>query len=513
MCLFAAMFPYLPGQTKGLRQIDQNDLRAYMNFLASDELQGREAGTAANNIASVFLESNLRRMGIEPPYGNGSYLQHFNLKSTRIIKTSLKFSDAGGGRIFSTDSVVTLLGGYGIPETSGELVFAGYGYDNTGTDYNDTGDIDIKDKIVLVMTRNPAMADSSGVNAGYVFDEKTEAVKLLSLIMREPKAVLLVYDPKNSFSDPWESGLADYFNDTERTSLMEDQSEASLPGVYFITGMTADILLSPAGTSLKQFQEMIGSMKVPCSTAIPGIRVSIDAPAETREYTASNVIGMIEGSDPVLKNECIVYTAHFDHVGMASDSTIFNGADDNASGSAGLLEIAEAFRSLRKRPLRSVVFAWMNAEEKGLLGSEYYAGHPVIPTGRTILNINLDMIGRSITPADTGDYSGTPLDVTGPNEIQVYSGNVKSEFRKQMLRSAVKAGLSVLEMGEQMEFGSSDHQSFAEKGVPWLFFHTGIHADLHEPEDDASKIDFRKMEKAAKLAFLTGYRIANSGRK
>lgn len=515
LLLYFFLFAILdsPGQAEALRYIDQKDLRAYMNFLAGDEMQGREAGTNANNIASLYLESNLRKMGIKTPFENSRYLQEFDLKSKRILKTSLHASSCNDSDFFSTDSVITIMSGPDVPQVSGELVFAGYGYEDSKTGYSDLKDIDLKDRIVLIMTRNPVLVDTSAKGSNYVFDEMVEAMKLMSVFMREPKAVLMVYDPKNSFSDPWESGLAHYFGETEHVTLKDDQLQEAPAGIYFISENTADNLLSSTGSSLLQLQDKIDDKKTPCSSVIDGIKVTINILSEEREYTAFNVIGMIEGSDPVLKNECVIYTAHFDHSGITPEGEILNGADDNASGTAGLLEIAEAFLNLKKKPLRSVVFAWVNAEEKGLLGSGYYSEHPVIPMNKTILNINLDMIGRSITPADTGEFFGSRHNVTRTGEIQLFSDNLNEEFRKLVFRSAVETGVSVLDMGKNMEFGSSDHASLSAKGVPWMFFHSGIHADLHAPGDDIEKIDFGKMEKVSKLAFLTGYRIACTRRR
>ncbi len=515
LLLYFSLFVFLnsSGQAEALKYIDQEDLRAYMNFLAGDEMQGRETGTHTNTIASLYLESNLRKMGLKPPFKNDRYLQEFDLKSKRILKTSLHASSGNGASYFCTDSVITIMSGPDVPQVSGDLVFAGYGYEDSKTGYSDLKDMDLKDKIVLIMTRNPVLVDTSGRKSKYVFDEMVEAMKLMSVFMRGPKAVLMVYDPKNSFSDPWESGLAHYFGETEQASLKDDQVQEAPAGIYFISGKTADTLLSPTGSSLKQLQDKIDDEKTPRSSVIDGVRVTIDILSEDHEYTASNVVGMIEGSDPVLKNECVIYTAHFDHSGITPEGEILNGADDNASGTAGLLEIAEAFQNLKKKPLRSVVFAWVNAEEKGLLGSGYYADHPVIPMNKIILNINLDMIGRSITPADTGEFFGTSHNVTRTGEIQLYSDNLNEEFRKLVLRSAGETGVSVIDMGRNLEFGSSDHASLSAKGVPWLFFHSGIHADLHTPGDDVEKIDFGKMEKVSKLAFLTGYRIASTKRR
>lgn len=501
------------GQNRGLKHIGGSDLTAYMEFLASDELRGRETGTNENNIAALYIESNLRRMGLKAPFDNGSYLQRMEFVSKRILKTSLSLSAASGEPVFSTDSLLILFSGPDSIDLSGELVFAGYGFEDQKTGYSDLRDVDIRNRMVLVMTRNPAMVDSSGADNNYVLDEMSEGEKISSLIMRGPKAILMVYDPESSYSDPYESGLAGLFDDGATVSLRDYQMAESPSAMFFITKYAADRLISTSGLTLKELQERIDTGGTPHSSVIGGISVKVTVHSELKEFSGFNVIGLIEGSDPQLKDECIIYTAHFDHIGVNKEGEIMNGADDNASGTAGLMEVADAFSHLRKKPPRSVVFAWVNGEEKGLLGSGYYVMHPVKPIDKTIADINFDMIGRSITPADTGEFFGSRLNVTGTNEIQLYSDNLSEEFRKIVLRSAGETGVSILNMGKEMEFGSSDYASLSSKGVPWMFFHSGIHADLHAPGDDIEKIDFGKMEKVSKLAFLAGYRIASAKKK
>ncbi len=501
-------FSAVTAQKKEYKYIDKTDLKAYMNFLASDEMQGRETGTNANNSAALFIESNLMRLGFKPTY-DGRYLQKMEFISRNTLRSSLKATDINGNIIYSTDSLVTLISGSDSQTVAGDLLFAGYGYENSSTGYDDFKDIDLKGKIVLVMTRNPILVDSTGNRIDYVFDEMIEGIKLISLIKRGSKAVLIVYDPKSTFSDPYESGLAGLISSGSNISLKESKKPDIPASIFFITQKTADRLLSGSGTTLKQLQEEIDSGKKPRSYEVPGIMVSVQNQVVESEFTSYNIIGLMEGSDPVLKNECIVYTAHFDHAGINEKGEILNGADDNASGTSGLLEIAEAYSRLKKRPLRSVVFAWVNGEEKGLLGSEFYANHPLIPMEKTIININLDMIGRSITPADTGNFLGIELNITGPGEIQLFSENVNESDLKLVRISAKENGISIKEMGKDIPFGSSDHASLAEKGVPFLFFHSGIHTDLHAPGDDIDKIDFDKMQKVSRLAFATGYRIAN----
>jgi Zn-dependent M28 family amino/carboxypeptidase len=390
-------------------------------------------------------------------------------------------------------------------EYTGKLVFAGYGFADKDKGYNDLSGIDLKDKIVLMMTGKP----ESGISdRSEFFDESVEGLKIMSIVGGGAKAVLLVYDPASKFNDAYESGLANMVSSDAVT--FKDTNQFSLPAqILFITRNAADALLKKTGSSLKQMREKIILTGKPASAEVQDITVTISTSIEKSEFSGSNVIGIVEGSDPVLKKECIIYTAHFDHTGIGEIGEINNGADDDASGSMALLEVAEAFTRLKKKPLRTVVFAWMNGEEKGLLGSEYYTDHPLVPLENTVSDINLDMVGRSKMTADTGKLYGFEMNVTQPRELIVYTAHESSELLNIMYASANESGLTIKDMGRDIPAGSSDHVPFREKGIPALCFHSGIHADLHGPGDDVNKIDFDKMERSSKLAFLIGYKVAN----
>lgn len=326
--------------------------------------------------------------------------------------------------------------------------------------------------------------------------------------MAGPKAVLLVYDPKNEFKDAYASGLAGMIPSNSVAPASQQRREMPFL-LAFITQNTADQLLKSTGKNLAQMQEEIKREGNPVSAEIPGITTSIKIPVRTRDFFASNVIGIVEGSDPVLRNECVIYTAHFDHVGKNSKGEVNNGADDDASGSMALLEVAEAFTKLKKKPLRTVIFAWVNGEEKGLLGSQYYANNPVIPMEKTLVDLNLDMVGRSKLPSDTGKFAGYDLDVTQPGELMIYTAHESSELMNLLNSAARESGIRLIDKGKEMGFGGSDHESFWAKDVPAIFFHSGIHGDLHNPGDDVERIDFDKMEKVSNMVFLLGYRVAN----
>lgn len=503
---FPLFFPLLlSAQKEGLNAIKTDNLKAYMTFFASDEMKGRETATDANDAAALFIKSNLIRLGLKGIPGNGSYYQDIPLQRSEIKN---KLTVNGGNISFSTDSVIVLAPSAN-PEVSGKIVFAGYGFEDEKTGYSDIRDIDLKDKIVLVMTGTPGK-NKDPKESSTVFNNKLEAPKLNRMFGKGPKAIFLVYNPASKYGDPYRSGMVDMIGGA-RTLSFEGKKSNTLPiQMGFITQFTANRLLSVSGHNLKQLQDSIDETGKPFSFEIENLTATAISAVSQTQIKARNVIGIVEGSDPLLRNECVIYTAHFDHTGMNGKGQAFNGADDNASGSMTLLEVANAFMNLKKKPGRTIVFAWVNGEEKGLMGSRYYADNPIIPLKNTLLDINLDMVGRSRMPSDTGKLFGYNLTVTLPGEIEVYPslGN-SSGIDKMLAESAGKAGIKIIDKGKDLQFGGSDHESFINKGVPAIMFHSGIHADLHTINDDLEKIDFDKMEKTAKMVFLLGYKVAN----
>jgi hypothetical protein len=491
-------------QKEGLKAINQENLRSYMTFFASDEMKGRETGTDANDAAALFIKSNLMRLNVRPATGMMDYYQEIPFQATSLRTV---FTLNAAGEKFSTDSVI-LFAQPAIPEISGEVVFAGYAYQDEKSGYSDLKDVDMKDKIVLFMTGVPGPKDPAE-NAA-VFNNK-EQQKFLPLFQKGPKAIFIVYNPSSPFTDPYKSGLADMVGSSivEFEGTMGKSAPTTPVHIGFITKGTADMMLKYSGSDLKQLQQKIDATQKPSSFTVEGVSLNVQTVMKKDHFKGRNVIGFIEGSDPVLKNECVVYTAHFDHTGTGKKGEVYNGADDDASGSMVLLEVANAFMNLKKRPLRSALFVWVNAEEKGLLGSKYYTENPVIPLKNTLLDINLDMVGRSKLPSDTGKVFGYDLTVTMPGELQVYTAHESSDVTRMLAASASDAGIKIIDKGKDLEFGGSDHESFWNKGVPAIFLHSGIHADLHRTGDDVDKIDFDKMEKTAKLVFLLGYRIQN----
>jgi Zn-dependent M28 family amino/carboxypeptidase len=227
------------------------------------------------------------------------------------------------------------------------------------------------------------------------------------------------------------------------------------------------------------------------------------------ELTLNNVAAYIEGSDPVLKNEYVIFSGHADHIG-GSGIKINAGADDNASGCAALLSMAKAFQSLEKKPLRSILFLWVSGEEIGLYGSQSYVNNPLVPLEKTVCDLNMDMIGRVKGVADTA--ADNP--VTGSKEVFVITDNQSKELIN--IANEVDNG-TVLDLDYSLSgrnhplqlFARSDHYNFARKDIPVLFFTTGEHTDYHTPGDVIEKIDFKKMELITRTMFQIGHIVAD----
>jgi Zn-dependent M28 family amino/carboxypeptidase len=229
---------------------------------------------------------------------------------------------------------------------------------------------------------------------------------------------------------------------------------------------------------------------------------------EGEPVDAKNVIGIVEGSHPELKQECVVFMAHYDHLGVNEDGDVYNGADDNGSGTVTLMEVAEAFSSLKEKPKRSIVFLWVTAEEIGLFGSRFYTENPVVPLEKTVTCINIDMDGRVYEPRDSV-WKRSPKMVKDFDGLFTLSNQIWPELNEISNANCEKLGLIPDNSLPEHFLRSSDHYHFHNNNVPILNFATGYHADYHKVGDEVSKINFEKIKRVSDLCFLVGLEIAN----
>ena len=510
-------------QKQGLKSITIEELETHLTYLASDELEGRASGEPGLDLAAKYLAEQASRIGLEPIDENRDYFQEYTLvKKVQDQSTSSISITRKNGSISEVRKPLFCLNAESDTiDLSGELVFAGYGIYSAKDNYNSFENIDLKDKIVLVMSRGPMDHDNdtSLLQNRDWNDLSTWRYKLNGLAMRMPKAIVMVMDPRSGYEsiDQYASGMIRYLTQSSTVKELGNQRRSMMPGIaakiLFIHREAADEMLKGSGKTLIELQDNIDSSLKPNSFVFPDTRVNIYTRYNIEEKPIPNVAGLIEGSDPEMREEVIVFTAHFDHLGKNVRGEIYNGADDNASGTAALIEIGEAFVKQQKDLKRSILILWFSGEEIGLFGSKFYADHPLIPLDQTVANVNLDMIGTVRTSRDTGFIYREKVSVMGMDSISVIGGHQSAELLDIHNKSTKKMGMaSDFSMNSPDHpyryYYRSDHYNFAKNDIPVLFYSTGIHVDYHKPSDNYERINFTKLEKVTELAFLVGFKLA-----
>ena len=494
------------GQKKETRSITENELKAHVEFLASDYMQGRDFGTSIPGleITAEYIKSECLKMGLKAPLLD--YTQQLELVSIKIDKekSKLKLKNKEGETIYSTSDICSFAGTEKSDTINGSIVFAGFGFHDTKTSYNDFEGIELTDKIVLVMTGKPELNAAESENKNLT---NLEMSKLGRIFLSGARAVIFIPNPLNT-DNTWFEMVKDFA--AQGSWHVKEMEQNRFAGGNIILGNVelADALLAEKVQTLKEIQQEINSSGNPNSFAVNNSSIEILFSKKKELVSGENIVGYVEGSDPVLKDECIVLTAHYDHVGVNGSGEINNGADDNASGTSALLEIAEAFSQMKKKPRRSIVFAWVTAEEKGLLGAEYYTMNPVFPIENTVANINLDMVGR-VAEMETTDFTNPERSLAGQNGIHIISGQQSSELLSISYDISNDLGLIPYDDLSNEFLSGSDHFSFYKKGIPVVAFTTGLHEDYHYPGDDVEKINYHKVKRIADLTFLVSYEIAN----
>jgi len=282
-----------------------------------------------------------------------------------------------------------------------------------------------------------------------------------------------------------------------------------MPKVIFVHRSVADELLKGSGYTLEELQNKIDTSLKPQSFELKDKKIMFTEKVKNEDIKLNNIAACIEGSDPELKKEYVIFSCHVDHIGESAKG-INAGADDNASGCAAVLSLAKAFQSLNKKPLRSAIFLWVSGEEIGLFGSKSYVDNPLVPLENTLIDLNMDMIGRVKGVADTS--ADNPM--TGPTGVFVITGNQSSEL--MAIADEIDKG-TILDFDYSLSgrkhplqlFARSDHYNFVRHDIPVLFFTTGLHTDYHTPGDVIEKIDFKKLELITETVFQLGYAVAN----
>ena len=451
-------------------EITSKELKSHIYYLASDEMRGRFTGSKECLEAANYIQDQFESCGLKPLFDDG-YKQTFpfisgvefdgensvdlNINGKDI---SLKLSDDFTPAPF-TDNI----------SSESELVFVGYGLSVPSLNYDDYDSIDVKGKVVLALRFNPEYDNPHSEFDQYSsFRQKTTVAR-----EKGASAIIFINGPLPKVD---EDKLMDFKYD--------DASNVAGIGAVQIKRNFADQLFKSQGLDIEEYQKKISESKKPASFVFKNVKVKIKTGVKEVSKDSWNVAGYLEGNDPQLKNQYIVVGAHFDHLGMGEVGSLYrgkepqihNGADDNASGTAGVLELAEKFANEKNKLKRSIIFITFSGEELGLLGSEYFVNNTPIPLTEMNTMVNMDMIGR----------------LNDKDELIVY-GVATSPGWKDLLTSTNSYNFKLAFQDDG--YGPSDQSSFYGKKIPVLFFFTGTHPDYHRPTDDADKINYPGEEK------------------
>ena len=462
-----------------------------LHVLASDDYEGRETGKKGQKMAAEYIAGQFKAAGI-PPYKENTYYQQYplnlvlpgpaevsiNNKTYTANKDYYSFPGQNGQRL-SVESIV--FAGYGIAEDS----------------YNDYVTTDVKDKVVMIMSGEPFSKDSvSLISKTKKPSLWTSYAKVKVEKAREKGALALLV-----VVDDIEKGMRENKHRLESPSLKLDLNKKEMTVVYISKEMANGILKK---NTIEKVKQKIMSIGKPFGKEVKA-KIQITISNTVQKIEAENVLGYIEGTD--LKEEIVVVTAHYDHLGI-DGNVVFNGADDDGSGTVAVIELAQAFAKAKREghgARRSMLFMTVSGEEKGLLGSAYYTEHPEFPLKNTVCDLNMDMIGRL-----DAKHEGNPdyVYLIGSDKLSSQLHSISESCNK--LYSGLELDYTFNDEKDRNRFYyRSDHYNFAKHGVPVIFYFNGVHADYHKETDEVEKIDFNKMEKIARLVFFTAWEIAN----
>jgi Zn-dependent M28 family amino/carboxypeptidase len=566
----------------GLEAITAKDSIAMLTYIASDLLEGRETATRGYTLAAEYAASLLKLWGVKPAgdmpmamggfrMGGGArsqapqtpqertYYQDFALKETSESRSEITIEVNKGGMIKSRtfQSGLDFGGGFGgmgggaDGTLTAPVVFVGYGISEPSVGFDELKGLNLKGKIVLVLSDAPGrdnpqapLQKTKELKDKYFpaapqgdmmvmmarggpqrFNKLTEINKL------GPAAIVQVANTGKD-SDIFRSLAAPAVRrvNDERPIVNKPRKRLSLAGVAggemgrggaaatTITREMANLLLEGTGQTIDDLKKKIETTSKPASMDLPGAKVTITTTSKTALVRGTNVLGIIEGSDPKLKDEYFVVGAHYDHNGMWEDY-IYNGADDNGSGSVGVLNIAKAIAASPVKPKRSIVFALWTGEEEGLLGSRYYAQNPIYPIEKTVGYLNYDMISRPYD-AETLTRSMRQYNVPGAEEIvkkvrapwfvtvNLTEGTPFADIAREM-NQYVGLDLAFRFNALGVGSGGSDHASFAAVKVPFVYYMAAMTADYHQPSDSVEKVSGDLIAKISQHGFLTIYAFAD----
>ena len=503
---------------RGVDTITAPQLKDYLSFIASDEMEGRDTPSRGIYTTAKFLAMNLARWGFKPAGDDGSFFQKIGLRRDYLEKAETKVLLSGQTLVLGDDYIP-----YARPANiSAPLVFAGNGWFVKSKNIDAYKGIDAKGKIAIVVS--PPEGLPRGITRADLNGKRGEDYMTASEYAQKQGVVGLVFIPDFQYLANWDRNRSRL---TERGVIRVEKFQTSASGnpavnpvqlpQIVVAPRVANALFQGEKQSAAAIFDSIYAGKMADSFELnPEKQLSLTVKTKFDSLATQNVVAVFEGSDPVLKDEYVAVGAHYDHVGVGSPvngDAIYNGADDDGSGTTALLAMAEALAKAPKRPKRSVLFVWHAGEEKGLWGSRYFTDYPTIPLDKIVTQINIDMIGRSKKEGDTNTRNAN---LSGPNEVYVIGSKMMSTELGELTETVNKDYLNLAfnyryddTSDPNRFFFRSDHYNYAKKGIPIVFFFDGEHEDYHRPGDEVQKIDFQKMEKVTRTVYMLLWEVAS----
>jgi len=498
---------------RGVDAITAAQLRNYLTFVASDEMEGRDTPSRGLDTTAKFIAMNLTRWGFKPAGDDGTFFQKIALKRDALDAAKTTAEVNGQKFTFADDFLPSAVAG----TISGPLVYVGNGWVIKSKNLNPYEGIDVKDKVMVVLgasfpgfPRGITRADLSGTQG---VDWSSPAIYAQQ---HGAKGILVI--PDSQTAQNWDQLRARVLQPARSTveKFSTQPNAPPVPSATMSMKMANALFVGEKFDASTLVSKNEAGETVPAFELNPSKNVNVMIAIKAERPTTQNVVAVWEGGDPVLKNEYVAVGAHYDHVGICAPGQadpICNGADDDGSGTTAVLGMAEAISHAKQRPKRSVLFVWHCGEEKGLWGSRYFTDYPTIPLEKVVAQLNIDMIGRS---KKDGDTNARNKDLTGPTAIYVIGSTMMSTELGNLAQEVNKSFLNLTYDTKYDDpadpnrfFFRSDHYNYARKGIPIIFFFDGVHEDYHRPGDEPQKIDYDKMEKVARTVYLTLWAVAN----
>jgi len=475
-------------------------LQTHLKVLASDEYEGRETGEKGQHMAAAYIAGQFKAGGLTSPV-KGDYLQKFQLEHVKWAPgATLKV----GSKTYQWMVDFYGMGDAGFnQETEVKPVFVGYGIETDN--YSDYKDVKVAGKDLLILLGEPTEASGAprlspdGNPSKWGSDYRAKADLAAS---KGARSVFFVnFNPNSNFAK-----LAGRLSPSiNKASIMMAGERVDRAPSFFVSPAVGYQLLNSNAAAVQQYLAKINDTGAPVASPFKVASLKIKAPHERKPFGTENVLGYVEGSDK--SKEVLVVSAHHDHLGIRNGK-VYNGADDDGSGTAAIINIAEAFARAKAEghgPRRSMLFLSVTGEEEGLYGSEYYSNHPVFPLANTVADLNVDMVGRT-----DPEHEGKP-------DYVYVIGSDKLASQLRVVLEAQNNAHTRLDLDYKFDdpadpnrfYYRSDHYNFAVKKVPVAFFFNGVHADYHEETDEIDKIQFDKLEQRARLVFYTAWELAN----